>query len=174
VRKSKDPANFVVLFEDGAAILGVLVVLACLFTGQMTGNPHWDGVASLAVGGILTAASTLLARESRSLLIGEGISARTEREITALVEKDPSVKAVHRIFSIYQSPEEVLLVLFLSFRPENTTAGLPGHIDKIKDSIRQRYGKIAYIVIEPESASGKPHPHSHDPHSKTSRPGRHR
>jgi len=71
------------------------------------------------------------------------------------VEKDPAVRSVGRLFSIYQSREEVLLVLFLAFRPDLTTAGLPAHIDKIKDSIRQRYGRIAYIVIEPESMTGE-------------------
>jgi cation diffusion facilitator family transporter len=158
IKKSKDPTTFVVLFEDGAAVLGLLVVFGCLLTAQLTGDPQWDGIASVGVGLILTAASALLARESRSLLIGEGISARTEREIVALVEKDPAVRSVSRVFSIYQSPEEVLLVLFLSFRPDDTTAELSRHIDTIKNSIRQRYGRIAYIIIEPGSATGDSRP----------------
>jgi len=79
--KSKDPPDFMVLFEDGAALLGLLVVLVCLVVGHVTGNPYLDGVASLLVGVILTAASALLARESRSLLIGEGISQKTEKAI---------------------------------------------------------------------------------------------
>jgi cation diffusion facilitator family transporter len=158
IRRSKDPTTFVVLFEDGAAVLGVLVVFACLLTGQLTRNPHWDGIASLGVGLLLTAASALLARESRSLLIGEGISARTERAIKTIVEKDPSVKAVLRMFSIYQSPEEVLLVLFVSFRPESTNAALPDQLNKIKDSIRDRYRKITYIIIEPETTDVEARP----------------
>jgi cation diffusion facilitator family transporter len=150
VRRSKDPAAFMVLFEDGAAVIGVTTVLICLFIGHITGNPYLDGIASLLVGLILTVASALLARESRSLLIGEGISPQTEQAIIDLVKKDRSVISVPRIFSIYQSPEEVLLVILLSFKPELTVGELNERIDAIKKSIRQQYPKIAYIIVQPE------------------------
>ena len=150
VRRSKDPTAFMVLFEDGAAVIGVLTVLICLIVGHITRNPYLDGIASLLVGVILTAASALLARESRSLIIGEGVSSQTEREIVQLVKNDPSVTSTPRIFSIYQSPEEVLLLILLSFKPEVTVGELNDKIDAIKARIRQRYPKIAYIVIQPD------------------------
>jgi len=150
VRRSKDPTAFMVLFEDGAAVIGVLTVLICLIVGHITRNPYLDGLASLLVGVILTAASALLARESRSLIIGEGVSSQTEREIVQLVKNDPSVTSTPRIFSIYQSPEEVLLLILLSFKPEVTVGELNDKIDAIKARIRQRYPKIAYIVIQPD------------------------
>jgi cation diffusion facilitator family transporter len=152
VIRSKDPAQFMVLFEDGAAVVGLITVLACLFIGQLTHNPYFDGIASLLVGLILTAASALLARESRSLLIGEGISQRTEKAIEDIVKKDSGVVAVPRIFSIYQSPEEVLLVIILSFKPEITVADLNDRMDAIKKNIRAQYPKIAYIIIQPQEA----------------------
>ena len=150
IRRSKNPADFMVLFEDGAAVLGIIVVFACLFIGERTGNPYLDGIASLLVGLILTIASALLARESRSLLIGEGISERTERQIATIVKENPAALDVKRIFSIYQSPDEVLLVLLLSFRPDLTTTGLNETIKSIKERIKERYPRISYIVIEPE------------------------
>lgn len=150
VKRSKDPAAFMVLFEDGAAVIGVVTVLICLVVGHITDNPYWDGAASVLVGLILTAASALLARESRSLIIGEGISAQTEKEIMDLVKKDSSVISKPRIFSIYQSPEEVLLVILLSFKPELTVSELNDRIDDIKQRIRQQYPKIAYIIVQPD------------------------
>jgi cation diffusion facilitator family transporter len=150
IRKSKDPSNFAVLFEDGAAVLGLLVVFSCLYIGEKTGNPYLDGIASLLVGLILTAASVLLARESRSLLIGEGISAQTEQQIAGLIKKFPQVTAVKRMFSIYQSPDEVLLVMILSFKPEITTAELNETITQIKKEIGGKYAKISHILIQPE------------------------
>jgi divalent metal cation (Fe/Co/Zn/Cd) transporter len=92
----------------------------------------------------------LLARESRSLLIGEGISPGTEQAITSLVEKDGSVQSVRRFFSIYQSPEEVLLVLLVAFHPEISAAELPDRIEGIKNKIRRQYHKITYIIVQPE------------------------
>jgi len=150
VVRSKDPASFMVLFEDGAAVIGVATVLICLIAGHITGNPYLDGVASLLVGVILTAVSALLARESRSLIIGEGISSETEKAIVALVKDDHSVTSTPRIFSIYQSPEEVLLLILLSFKPDLTVDELNDKINAIKQRVKQRYPKIAYIIVQPD------------------------
>lgn len=150
VRKSKDPTDFMVLFEDGAAVLGVTVVFVFLFIGQQTGNPHLDGVASIVVGLILTVASALLARESRSLLIGEGISARTEEKIRDMIREDAMGIAVKRLFSIYQSPDEVLLILIVSFQDKLTAGEMGDKINTIRDKIKKKYPKISYVVIEPE------------------------
>jgi cation diffusion facilitator family transporter len=149
VKRSKDPATFMVLFEDGAALLGVVVVFLCLYIGQLTKNPYLDGVASLLVGLILTVASALLARESRSLLMGEGVSAETEQKIMELIEKDFSPIQVKKMFSIYESPDEVLLVLILDF-PSLNTEELNNKIDAVKEAIRKRYPKINYIIIQPD------------------------
>jgi cation diffusion facilitator family transporter len=148
VKDSKDPTRFMVLFEDGAAVLGVLTVGLCLFVGQELKNPYFDGIASMLVGLILTASSALMARESQSLLMGEGISARTEQKINAIIQEDASVR-VQRFFSIYQSPEEVLIVIIIAFKPQLTTAALNRKINAIKTKIREKFPKINYIIIQP-------------------------
>jgi cation diffusion facilitator family transporter len=149
IKRSKDPTDFMVLFEDGAAVLGILVVGLLLFIGERTNNPYLDGVASLLVGCILTVASALLARESRSLLIGEGISTQKEDEIKDMVKRGFGV-VVKRIFSLYQAPDEVLLVLIIDFPEELRTEELSEKMDAIKDRIREKYSRVAYILIEPE------------------------
>jgi cation diffusion facilitator family transporter len=150
IRHSKDPTDFIVLFEDGAAVLGLIVVFVVLFIGRQTNNPYLDGVASLAVGAILTVASALLARESRSLLIGEGISDRTRQAIVGMVKEDHNGFSVRRLFSIYQSPDEVLLVLIVDVPPELTAAELTERMSAVKQKIKERYPRITYIVIQPE------------------------
>lgn len=150
IRVSKDPTDFMVLFEDGAAVLGIVVVFALLVIGQRTKNPYLDGVASLVVGCILTVASAVLARESRSLLIGEGISAKTEGEIRGLVEEVSEGSKVKRVFSLYQAPDEVLLVLIVDFPPDLSTDEISERIGRVRDKIKGRYPKIAYVVIQPE------------------------
>jgi len=150
IRESKDPTDFVVLFEDGAAVLGVVAVFILLFMGERTENPYLDGVASLVVGVILTVASALLARESRSLLIGEGISRRTQKEIADIVAADPGGFSVKRLFSIYQAPDEVLLVLIISVRPEVSAGELTEEIGLLKEKIRNRFPRITYIVVQPD------------------------
>ena len=148
IMESKDPADFAVLFEDGAAVLGLVVVFVLLFIGERTGNPYLDGVASLVVGVILTVASALLARESRSLLIGEGISASTQKAVMEIVRRDPGGFSVRRLFSIYQAPDEVLLVLIVDVRPEIEAGMLTDRMDEIKAKIKKQYPRITYIIIE--------------------------
>jgi len=150
IRMSKDPTDFMVLFEDGAAVLGILVVFVLLWVGDYTKNPYLDGVASLVVGCLLTFASAVLARESRSLLIGEGISEKTDKEIRALVEDVSDGTKVTRVFSLYQAPEEVLLVLIVDFPSGLKTGEISDRIVRIRDNIKSRFAKIAYIVIQPE------------------------
>jgi len=147
---SKDPTDFTVLFEDGAALLGILVVFGFLYIGHRTGNRSCDGYASIAVGVILTIASGLLARESRSLLIGEGISTQTQQEIADLIKSDPTGPTVHRMFSLYQSPDEVLLILILHFRPELTVEKMNERIAAIREEIKQKFSRISYVVIQSE------------------------
>jgi cation diffusion facilitator family transporter len=148
--RSKNPASFMVLFEDGAAMLGVSVVAICLAIEGWTHNPYLDGIASLLVGLILTIASALLARESRSLLMGEGISPETEQRIMTIIKEDSSVLQIKRIFSMYESPDEVLLVVIISFSPQMTIERLTQTIAGIKERIKKQYPKVNYIIIQPE------------------------
>lgn len=150
IRKSKDPASFMVLFEDGAAMLGVFAVAICLLLEGWTRNPYLDGIASVLVGLILTLASALLARESRSLLMGEGISEKTERQIISIIENEPSVIKVKKFFSLYESPEEVLIVVIISFQLQMSAERLSEKMAGLKSRIKERFGRINYIIMQPE------------------------
>lgn len=83
VKASKDPTIFTVLFEDSAALLGLLVAFLGVFLGHSLKNPYLDGIASIAIGIILAIVAILLARESKGLLVGEGAECRN-RETTAI------------------------------------------------------------------------------------------
>ena len=75
VRRGEDPSLFVVLFEDGAAMLGLLVALGGIALAELTGNPVFDGAASVVIGLILAGTGAWLAYETQALLIGESASA---------------------------------------------------------------------------------------------------
>jgi|SRR5882724_918773 len=156
ITRSKDPASFMVLFEDGAAVMGVIVVFSCLFAGHLLRNPYFDGIASLLVGIILTLSSALLARECRSLLMGEGVSTQTEEAVKAMIKANPNITGVSRMFSIYESPDEVLMVLVVSFRPELTTTQINTAITQVKKGIRAKFPKISYIIVQPQPEGEEP------------------
>jgi len=149
--RSKDPSNFLVLFEDGAAVLGLITVIICMVFSHHYQIPEFDGVASLLVGLLLVAVSLILARESRSLLLGEGISEVSKNKITMLTEKDPAVLKVLHILSTYQSPEEVILMLIVAFKEHQDTAEINNAIDRIRKDIKSDFNLIRFVIIQPEA-----------------------
>ena len=153
--KSKDPSSFLVLFEDGAAVLGLFIVMICMLIGHRYHIPQLDGVASLLVGLLLVAVSMILARESRSLLMGEGISEESKQRITEISEKDASVLKVMRIISTYQSPEDVMLMLIVAFKDHLDTREINEGIERIRSEIRKEFTLIHFVIIQPEVITHK-------------------
>ncbi|MCX2454155.1 cation diffusion facilitator family transporter [Pedobacter sp. PLR] len=147
--KSKDPSSFLVLFEDGAAVLGLFIVFIFMLIGHNLDLDWMDGLASVLVGLLLVFVSAILARESRSLLMGEGIAPETKEKIRLLVEKDESVIRISNIISTYQSPEEVLLVIILVFQPDIDTEDITDAITRIREAIRKEFKFIKFIIIQP-------------------------
>lgn len=151
--KSKDPSGFLVLFEDGAAVLGLLIVFVLMVFSHNLNMPVLDGLASVLVGVLLIFVSLILARESRSLLMGEGLSPETQKKIKDLAESDVDVIEVKSILSTYQSPREVLLVLILTFQPNLDTEDLTNAIDRLREKIKKEYDVIKFVIIQPQSVT---------------------
>jgi cation diffusion facilitator family transporter len=150
IHRSKDPTSFTILFEDGAAVIGLLVVLAAVYFGHRFHLPFLDGIATVTVGVILVGVSLILARESRSLLMGEGIAPETQKKITVLIENDPQVKKVIHILSTYQSPEEIVLMIIVDFHEDLDTSEINEAIERIREKIRKEYPLVRYVLIQPE------------------------
>ena len=148
--KSKDPSSFLVLFEDGAAVLGLMIVFVLMLLSHSLNMPRLDGVASLLVGLLLIFSSMILARESRSLLMGEGIAPETQKKIRDLVEKDEAVLKVANILSTYQSPEEVILMLLIQFKHDLDTDEITDAIDRIRELIKEKFPLVEFVLIQPQ------------------------
>jgi cation diffusion facilitator family transporter len=155
---SKDPTTFLVLFEDSAAVAGLLIAALFLYLSHHLNKPYLDGVASLLIGVILIIVSLILARESRSLLMGEGIRADTRRRIRKVVESDKAVLSLMHLLSTYQSPEEILVMLIIEFKPDLTTADIDKAIDRIRSEIKKEFGRIRFVIIQPDAFSDKVDP----------------
>ncbi|MEI9917533.1 MAG: cation diffusion facilitator family transporter [Bacteroidota bacterium] len=147
--RSKDPSSFLVLFEDGAAVLGLLIVFVFMVLGHYLNMPIFDGVASISVGLLLVAVSFVLGRESRSLLMGEGISRETQKKIKTLVEKDEAVLKVNNILSTYQSPEEVVLMLIVTFKPDLDTEDITDSIARVRNNVKTEFELVEFVIIQP-------------------------
>lgn len=113
---SKDPTTYSVLLEDSAALLGLVFAFLGIWAGSTLGMPWLDGLASILIGLLLCSVAVLMVNESRKLLVGEGVGKETLAGIRRIVEADPGVAKLERIFTMYLGPEEVMLVMEVHFR----------------------------------------------------------
>jgi len=148
LRTSKDPANYTVLAEDFAALVGLAIAAAGVFASESLRMPRLDGAASALIGVLLAAVATVLIRESRGLLVGEGIKPETADAIRAIVREERGVRDVGAVLSMYIGAEEVLVTLDVLFDPATTAGDAAAAIHRIEHRIRERFPKIRRIYIE--------------------------
>ena len=145
---SKDPATYTVLAEDGAALVGLLIAAAGVYASHRLGIPELDGAASLLIGLLLCGVAVLLVRESRGLLIGEGIRPETARAIRDIANGQPHVHSVGHVLSMYMGPDEVLAVIDLDFDPGCSTADAARAIGAIEKAVRERFPVIRRLYVD--------------------------
>ncbi len=151
VRSSKDPAIFVVLAEDAAALTGLAVAALGVYLGHKYNSPYIDGIASILIGCILAGVAFLLAYESRNLLIGESIRHGTLKSIDRLVHANPAVEKAGRPLTMHFGPNEVLLNLDVQFRQQLSSSEIAAAVDRLEATIRKKHPEIKRIFIEAEA-----------------------
>lgn len=151
IRKGKDPSHFTVVLEDSAAEAGLLVALIGVFGAHSLNNPHIDAIASIIIGLLLVVVAVILLRETKGLLIGEGLDGKEIEEVINIVEKDECVRKCGRVLSMYMGPEDMLLTLDIAFLPDATEVEVMRSIDRIEAAVAKRFPQANRIFVEVES-----------------------
>ncbi len=149
---SKDPSNYTVLAEDGAALCGIVIAALGIGFSVALHTPLYDALASVLIGLLLAAIAVALIRESRGLLIGEGLRPETARAIRAFARQQPSVRSVGAVLSMYIGPDEVLVTMQLSFESGTETDRAAAVIESLEKQVRERYPVIRRLFIDVEQA----------------------
>ena len=149
LRSSKDPATYTVMAEDSAALVGLALAAIGIFASHALDMPRLDGAASIAIGLLLAGVAVLLMRESRGLLVGEGVKPETASEIQDIARSAPGVREVGRVLSMYVGPEDVLVTFAVTFAPEMPASELARTIKQIERTVRERFPKVQRIFVEP-------------------------
>lgn len=157
VRRAKDPTVFAVLFEDTAALAGLMVAFLGILLGQLTGVPYFDGAASILISVILAAAAFGLARESKGLLIGESANREVVAGIRNLAEAHPEVEQVGALFTMHMGPDFILVNLNVAIDCEVSRARAHQVIDAIDRDIRAAYPMVRHLFIEPANHCADAH-----------------
>jgi cation diffusion facilitator family transporter len=152
LHRSKDPTTYTVLAEDSAALAGLVVAALGIALSQRFDKPELDGAASLIIGLLLAGVALALIRESRGLLIGEGIRPETARAIRSIALGQPKVRDVGRVLSMYIGPDDVLVTMDLDFDDGTAAVDAAAAIAAVERQVRERYPMIKRLFIEAGTA----------------------
>jgi cation diffusion facilitator family transporter len=152
IRRSKDPSKFTVLFEDSAAMLGLVVALAGIVLAQVLDMPLLDGAAAIVIGLILATTAALLAYECKGLLIGEAASPAIVDSIRTTATQLDGVDSVNEVLTMHLGPDDILLNLSLDFADSLSAEQVEATISDLEQSIKTEHPKVRRIFIEAQSA----------------------
>ncbi|MDB5720579.1 MAG: cation transporter, partial [Alphaproteobacteria bacterium] len=154
IRRSKDPATFIVLFEDSAAMFGLVVAAIGITLSVTTGDPRWDGVASVVIGLALAGVAFVLARESKDLLIGEAADPVMVKAVYAAIDGRPEVSGINEITTVHIGPENIFLGLSVDFVDAVPVGRIEAMIAEAETELRTRWPAIRAIYIKPQAKQG--------------------
>ncbi|TPL45293.1 cation diffusion facilitator family transporter [Mesorhizobium sp. B2-4-6] len=151
VRRSKDPSVYTVLFEDSAALLGLVVAFAGILSADLLEIPELDGVGSIGIAIILGATAIFLARESKGLLLGEPASPEVQKKVLAIVQEDPAVQRANGILSVHIGPEEIVAGLSIEFEDHLTAPEIEACVERLELRLKQEMPQISRLFVKPQT-----------------------
>ena len=154
LRDMKDPSIFVVMAEDSAACLGLLIAFAGVGLSWLTGNPVYDASASIGIGILLGVAAVLLAIEVKGLLLGEAADPRMTQAIREMVAEVPEIDHLNEIRSLHLGPHQVLLTLSIDFVDDVPSQRIEAIVTRLDRRIRDRFEIVNSIFLEVQSREG--------------------
>lgn len=152
LRESKDPTAKTVLFEDSAALIGIVIAATGLvLTDYQVGGSagaYWDGVASITIGLVLAVVAFVLARSARGLLLGEAATPKVLAAIKQAIEGHPNVERVVELLTMHLAPKKILINSHVKLRDDLTTTDIVKSIKEIEERIKAAEPKVEMIFLE--------------------------
>jgi cation diffusion facilitator family transporter len=148
IRRGKDPSLFTVVFEDSAALLGLLVAFIGVLLSDLLDKPVLDGAASVVIGLILLSSAAWLAEESRSLLVGEVADPEIVAALREAAMADPAVMDLGEVLTMHLGPDQVLLNIEVQFMPQIPVEEVDAAVRRIEKRIQGPYPQVTHIFVE--------------------------
>lgn len=148
IRASKDAATFAVIIEDSAALIGLVIALLGVFLAQITGDPMWDGLASVCIGVLLASVAWFLAIETKGLLVGESAVPKDLAFINDIIDDYKEIKYFGNVRSMHLGPDEVLLTLDLNFFDDTLAGRVEEVVNEIEAKLKAANPRFTRIYME--------------------------
>lgn len=158
IRTAKSPELPVILLEDFAALLGLVLAMVAVSLTLVTGNGLWDAAGSACIGVLLVIVAAVLAVEMKSLLLGESASTRNVAAIHAALEGDGQNRIIH-LKTLHLGPEEILVAAKIGVDRCTEAQDLVDRINAAERRIRETVPWARVIYIEPDIERAGPRPH---------------
>jgi cation diffusion facilitator family transporter len=149
VRRSKDPPAFIVLLENGAAMAGLVAAALGLFLAQLTGDPWYDGAASIVIGIILGLTAALLAVESKALLIGEAAEPELVEGLRAIAAGRPGVAGIGQILTIHSAPDQITALMSVDFDDSIVAREVERIVCTVEEEVARLWPQVKRLYIRP-------------------------
>jgi divalent metal cation (Fe/Co/Zn/Cd) transporter len=152
LRESKDPTAKTVIFEDSAALIGIVIAAVGLLLGQFKIAPgegqYWDGIASVSIGFVLAIVAFSLARSARGLLLGEAATEKSVEIIRSAINSHPNVLEVVELLTMHLAPKQILVNAHVNMRNDLTTDQIVESIKEIEKMMKDAEPKVDMIFLE--------------------------
>ena len=151
VQRGKDPTLFVVLFEDSAAMLGIVVAFLGVLLVDLTGILIFDGIASIIIGLILGGTAVWLAYETKGLLIGESANEMVIEGIREIILTYDGIDNLNEVLTMHMGPDFILVNVSIDFRDNIPASDLEDTIARMDTQIKEKFPTVKRIFVEAES-----------------------
>ena len=150
---TKDTTNVIVLLENGAAMAGIVVAAIGLAASQISGDPRFDGIASIVIGLLLGAVAIFLAREAKGLLIGEAADPHLIEGVRRAATR-AGVMGVGEIMTIHNAPDQIVAAVNVDFDNRLNAGEVEQIVDAIERDLQAEFPAIMRIYIRPHEDAG--------------------
>jgi len=150
MRQSSSTELVVVLAEDFAALVGLVLALVAVLLTMATGNPVWDGIGSVAIGALLIAVAAFVGVEVTSLLMNEAPPLAVRAAIRAAVDEDPAVEHVLHLIAVIIGSDQLMVSLKVRFKSQPSGAALVEAINAMEVRLKAQFPKIRHLFVEPD------------------------
>jgi cation diffusion facilitator family transporter len=152
LKESKDPTAKTVIFEDSAALLGIMIAAAGIYITDHHIGPndgaYWDGLASIFIGVVLAVVAFVLGRTSRALLLGESANPKSRQAIKKAIESHPNVVRVIELLTMHLAPKQILINAHVNLRDDLVTDDIERTNEEIEELIKKAEPKVEMIFLE--------------------------
>jgi cation diffusion facilitator family transporter len=152
VKLSKDPPSFMTLFEDSVALLGIAIAAIATFAAVSLERPEFDGGGSIAIGLILGVTSFFLARESKSLLMGEQAYPSVRKSILSIANAQPACLRANGLFTVQLGPDQIIAMLSLEFSDAMLAPQIEAAVMSLETELRAEIPEITALFVKPQTA----------------------